>query len=78
MVHIVQAYAIFKSKLKAIELCTNRFDEDTKTSFVDLYTKVDAGATAEQIIEDQRKLEVSGQSETDSNDGEEDESKDIV
>ena len=78
LVHIVQAYAIFKSKLKAIELCTNRFDEDTKTSFVDLYTKVDAGATAEQIIEDQRKLEVSGQSETDSNDGEEDESKDIV
>ena len=78
LVHIVQAYAIFKNKLKAIELCTNRFDEDTKTSFVDLYTKVDAGATAEQIIEDQRKLEVSGQSETDSNDGEEDESKDIV
>ena len=78
MVHIVKAYAIFKNKLKAIELCTNRFDEDTKTSFVDLYTKVDAGATAEQIIEDQRKLEVSGQSETDSNDGEEDESKDIV
>ena len=76
--HIVQAYAIFKNKLKAIELCTNRFDEDTKTSFVDLYTKVDAGATAEQIIEDQRKLEVSGQSETDSNDGEEDESNDIV
>ena len=59
-------------------MCTNRFDEDTKTSFVDLYTKVDAGATAEQIIEDQRKLEVSGQSETDSNDGEEDESNDIV
>jgi hypothetical protein len=78
LVHIVQAYAIFKNKLKAIELCTNRFDEDTKTSFVDLYTKVDAGATAEQIIEDQRKIEVSGQSETDSNDGEEDESKDIV
>ena len=78
LVHIVQAYAIFKNKLKAIELCTNRFDEDTKTSFVDLYTKVDAGATAEQIIEDQRKLEVSGQSETDSNDGEEDESNDIV
>jgi hypothetical protein len=78
LVHIVQAYAIFKNKLKAIELCTNRFDEDTKTSFVDLYTKVDAGATAEQIIEDQRKIEVSGQSETDSNDGEEDESNGIV
>jgi len=41
--HIVKAYTIFKDKLKSIEMCTNRFDEDTKTSFVDLYAKVDAG-----------------------------------
>ena len=41
--HIVKAYTIFKDKLKAIEMCTNRFDEDTKTSFLDLYSKVDAG-----------------------------------
>ena len=78
LVHIVQAYAIFKNKLKAIEMCTNRFDEDTKTSFVDLYTKVDAGATADQIIESNRQAEVSAQTETNSNDGEEDESKDII
>ena len=78
LVHIVQAYAIFKNKLKAIEMCTNRFDEDTKTSFVDLYTKVDAGATADQIIESNRQAEVSAQTETNSNDGEEDESKDVV
>jgi MoxR-like ATPase len=71
LVHIVQAYSIFSNKVKAIELCTNRFDEDTKTSFVDLYTKVDAGATADQIIESQRQAEVSAQSQTDSNDGEE-------
>jgi hypothetical protein len=71
LVHIVQAYSIFSNKLKAIELCTNRFDEDTKTSFVDLYTKVDAGATADQIIESQRQSEVTAQSQTDSNDGEE-------
>jgi MoxR-like ATPase len=71
LVHIVQAYSIFSNKLKAIELCTNRFDEDTKTSFVDLYTKVDAGATADQIIESQRQSEVAAQSQTDSNDGEE-------
>ena len=71
LVHIVQAYSIFSNKVKAIELCTNRFDEDTKTSFVDLYTKVDAGATAEQIIESQRQSEVAAQSQTDSNDGEE-------
>jgi MoxR-like ATPase len=71
LVHIVQAYAIFKNKLKAIEMCTNRFDEDTKTSFVDLYTKVDAGATADQIIESNRQAEVTAQTQTDSNDGEE-------
>lgn len=71
LVHIVQAYAIFKNKLKAIEMCTNRFDEDTKTSFVDLYTKVDAGATADQIIESNRQAEVTAQTETNSNDGEE-------
>ena len=71
LVHIVQAYSIFGNKVKAIELCTNRFDEDTKTSFVDLYTKVDAGATADEIIESQRQAEVTAQTQTDSNDGEE-------
>lgn len=71
LVHIVQAYSIFNNKVKAIELCTNRFDEDTKTSFVDLYTKVDAGATADEIIESQRQAEVTAQSQTDSNNGEE-------
>ena len=41
--HIVKAYAIFDDKKKAIEMCVNRFDEDTRDSFVDLYTKIDAG-----------------------------------
>jgi hypothetical protein len=36
--------------MKAITLCLNRFDDDTKASFVDLYTKVDAGASAEQLL----------------------------
>ena len=43
LVHIVEAYTIFKNKMKAIEMCTNRFDNDTKTSFMDLYSKVDGG-----------------------------------
>ena len=43
LVHIVEAFSIFKNKMKAIEMCTNRFDLDTKTSFLDLYTKIDAG-----------------------------------
>src|SRR6056300_162111 len=39
--HIVNAYGVFKDKIKAITLCTNRFDADTKAAFIDLYTKVD-------------------------------------
>ena len=57
LVHIAEAYAIFKNKMKAIEVCTNRFDESTKTSFVDLYTKVDSGASAEQILADKKAAE---------------------
>ena len=41
--HIVKAFAIFGDKLQSIELCIARFDDDTKTSFMDLYTKIDAG-----------------------------------
>ena len=46
LVHITKAYSIFGNRLKAIEMCLNRFDTDTKTAFLDLYTKVDAEATA--------------------------------
>ena len=49
IVHNANAYAIFKNKLKAIQVCTNRFDEDTKNSFLDLYTKVDAGEDLSQL-----------------------------
>ena len=55
--HIVKAWAIFGDKMKSIELCVSRFDEDTKASFLDLYTKIDAGTldvkdmTEEQLDE---------------------------
>jgi len=42
LVHIVNAYAIFDDRKKAIEMCIARFDEDTKTSFLDLYSKCDS------------------------------------
>jgi hypothetical protein len=42
LVHIAKAYTIFKDRMKAITLCVNRFDEQTKLSFLDLYSKVDA------------------------------------
>jgi len=41
--HIVKAFTIFGDKMQSIELCVARFDEDTKESFLDLYTKIDAG-----------------------------------
>lgn len=40
MIHIVRAFAIFKDRVKAVELCCNRFDVATKTAFIDLYDKV--------------------------------------
>jgi cobaltochelatase CobS len=41
LVHIAKTYSIFKDRQKAIQLCVNRFDEETKLAFLDLYTKVD-------------------------------------
>ena len=43
LVHIVRAFSIFKTQKKAIELCTNRFDDATRLAFVDLFDKVSAG-----------------------------------
>jgi len=42
LVHIIRAYSIFGSKAKAIDVCTARFDDETKQSFLELYDKVDA------------------------------------
>ena len=67
LVHIVEAFSIFKDKMKAIQMCTNRFDLDTKTSFLDLYTKIDGGedvaAWGQPEVEE---------TQTESNDSEED------
>ncbi len=51
LVHIARAYAIFGDRMQAITMCTNRFDEDTKQSFADLYTKIDAGVVVEETPE---------------------------
>jgi MoxR-like ATPase len=42
LVHIAKAYKIFGDRMKAIQLCVNRFDDETKLAFLDLYSKVDA------------------------------------
>jgi MoxR-like ATPase len=55
LVHIAEAFTIFGNKMDAIQYCINRFDSETKTSFLDLYTKIDAGidvtATSDQPAE---------------------------
>ena len=47
LVHIVNAYKIWKNKEKAIQVCVNRFDDETKQAFLDLYDKVDADVNFE-------------------------------
>ena len=44
--HIAQTYSIFQDRMKAINLCISRFDDDTKEAFLDLYTKIDADVNA--------------------------------
>ena len=56
--HIAKSFSIFKDKQKSIELCVSRFDQDTKESFLDLYSKIDAGVnpleenTPEETLEE--------------------------
>ena len=42
LVHIIRAFAIWNDRLKAIKVCVNRFDDETKQSFIELYDKIDA------------------------------------
>ena len=51
LVHIVTTFGIHGDKIKSINLCLNRFDDDTKASFIDLYTKIDAGINPDAIIQ---------------------------
>jgi hypothetical protein len=60
LVHIIRAYSIFQDKEKAIQVCVNRFDDETKQAFLELYDKVDADfdltATGEKFPIDQDAL----------------------
>jgi len=51
LTHIVRAYSIFQDKVKAIKVCLNRFDEETKQAFLDLYDKVDENVTLDEPAE---------------------------
>ena len=49
LIDITKTFSIFGNKMKAISLCLERFDDETRDSFADLYTKVDAGVSFEDI-----------------------------
>ena len=55
LVHIVKAYSIFSDKAKAIQVCVNRFDDETKQAFLELYDKVDADFEMPSLDEDELK-----------------------
>jgi MoxR-like ATPase len=59
LVHIAKAYKIFDDRMRAIDMCINRFDEDTKLSFRDLYTKLDENVE----VEDEEVISTSIESE---------------
>ena len=67
LVHIVDAYAIFKDKMKSIQMCTNRFDNDTKTSFIDLYTKIDGGEDVSNWLQSDNTVDEDSDSDEDGN-----------
>jgi MoxR-like ATPase len=59
--HIVNAFAMFGDKTKAIELCVSRFDADTKQAFIDLYSKVDPTLNLDEqdeILENEKEEEL--------------------
>ena len=65
LVHIAKAYSIFRNKLKAVEVCTNRFDDDTKQSFIDLYTKIDSGVNPEELMSKESNEPIADEDEAD-------------
>tara|TARA_B100000459_G_scaffold57085_1_gene30836 strand:- start:829 stop:2019 length:1191 start_codon:yes stop_codon:yes gene_type:complete len=56
--HIVNAFAVFGDKQKAVQLCVNRFDEDTKQAFIDLYSKVDPSVELNESEDDISEQEI--------------------
>ena len=62
LVHIVRAYSIFGDKAKAIQVCVNRFDDETKQAFLELYDKVDADfvmPSTSEVTENETSISIS-------------------
>ena len=54
LVHIVNAFSIFKDRMKAISMCVARFDDQTKDTFMDLYSKLDETVKLEEKTEEEK------------------------
>jgi hypothetical protein len=69
LVHVIKAFSIFKDVNKAIELCCNRFDQQTKESFIDVFTKLQSGEdeTMESDQIDQIIEEIANEDDIDQN-----------
>ena len=50
LIDITKTFSIFRDKMKSIVLCLERFDDETRESFVDFYTKVDAGVSMDDLL----------------------------
>ena len=64
--HIVQTYAIFQNRLKAIELTVSRYPGETRESFTDLYTKIDEGALVDEDDQPQQEQQTGQNGDLDS------------
>lgn len=63
--HIIKTYSIFNDRAKSIEMCINRFDDDTITAFSDLYSKIDAGELTDEEVEDEVTIDPNYNAEVD-------------
>ena len=52
LVHVIRAFSIFNDRVKAIKLCLNRFDDETKQSFIELYDKIDGEVDVNNTLEE--------------------------
>lgn len=67
LVHIIRAYSIFNDKAKAIQVCINRFDDETKQAFLELYDKIDVNFELPKEEKPELELTIEGGHQVDLN-----------
>jgi len=53
LIDITKSFSIFRDRMKSVVMCLERFDDETRESFVDFYTKVDAGVSMEDLMNEE-------------------------